>query len=157
VRTPESPEPHTWPTLSWLVEEEAAPRCFANATSMTSAPARDLARRRVLALIAVVMALALPACRDDELQSAHASPGAPYIIGVIAGRAPGEIFVVHTSSCDSEATVTLFFKARVVDATGVDTDTTALVVGRRVAVWSTGTVDESCPPITGAKLIVLQN
>jgi hypothetical protein len=112
---------------------------------------------RSFALIAALMALALPACRDDELQSIQASPGAPYIIGAITERAPGEMFVVHSTSCDSEATVTLFFKPRVVDAAGVDRDTTALVAGLRVAVWSTGGVDESCPPIIGAKLIVLQN
>ena len=112
---------------------------------------------RSFGVVAVLVALALPACGDDELQSTLASPGAPYIIGAISSRTRGEIFVVHSSACDSEATVTLFFKPRVIDVAGGDTDTTALVAGRRVAVWSTGTVEESCPPIIGAKLIVLQN
>jgi hypothetical protein len=108
-------------------------------------------------LIAVLMTLSLPACRDDELQSTLASPGAPYIIGVIASRTPGEMFVVNTNACDSEATVTLISRPRVIDVAGVDTDTTALVAGRRVAVWFTGVVEESCPPIIGANVIRFQN
>jgi hypothetical protein len=98
----------------------------------------------------------LAACRDDELQSVHAGP---YITGVIASRAPGEIFVVHSASCDSEATVSLFFAPRVVDAAGSNADTSVLTVGRRVSVWlSPGVaIDESCPPGVAARLIVLEN
>ena len=57
-----------------------------------------------------------------------------------------------------EETMTRTHTAQVTDATGADADTSALIVGRSVAVWiSDGAIDASCVPTVQAERVVLRN
>jgi hypothetical protein len=111
--------------------------------------------------------LAVAACRTDDVLSTLSARVAPYISGVITAGGGRGIVVTRTTpairpcqygeECPNEADVAVYSTTRLVDASGAAADTSALIVGRSVSVWITGTIEESYIPIVGATLITLEN
>lgn len=120
------------------------------------------------ALIAAVVVTGIAACSQRTTD-----PGAPFLRGIITSREPflfgaggrvdsaPAILVDGTSlhpglePCQAQAKFGIGRSTQIV-RDGAPSDMGALVVGRRVAVWITGPVRESCPPQADAARIEVE-
>ena len=95
------------------------------------------------------------------LLACHGSttPPGPYVTGTITSRAPwgGPGMLVDGGTGCGGPFVILVGPPPVYDSIGTALDTAALIVGRRVAVWVKGVIEESCPERMGAEKIVVRN
>lgn len=111
----------------------------------------------MLRFVAVaVLIVTLMSCKQS------APPRGPDAAGIITdrlqdgGKPSMRVIPASTVNCDSAADVSLVGPPRVLDSLQNEVDTTFLTVGRHVLVWSTGTIEESCPAAMRAEMILIK-
>ena len=112
--------------------------------------ARAPRRRRLLPFLAA--ALLAVACRGATIPDE-----APYVMGPIQQvLADGRIRVASEAGEPCGAVVTVSPRTRIRTRGGRTLDRSALTVGKRVSVWITGAVLESCPTQVSARFVVVE-
>ena len=112
--------------------------------------ARDARFRRSLLPLGALFLLA--ACKGTTIPDE-----APYVAGPIERVLPdGRVHVAGEQGESCGAVVGIGPRTTIRTRAGVPANRSALVAGRRVSVWITGPVMESCPTQVSARYVVLE-